>query len=117
VHASVAQATFGNTLVCFERGILEIRMVSDRSEWSLEVSGNVHGDDWFDADIWRACLEGHDAQVELTAVVAQVDYVRSHLEEIQEAFGSRPDALLGCLREKRAARARASLKLARERPA
>jgi hypothetical protein len=55
--ATEPSESFGDRVVMCEGPALSARMLSDRGEWYRELAG-ADWDDWFDADVWRACLEG-----------------------------------------------------------
>src|ERR671931_2245692 len=70
--------SFGDQIFGFERGPCGVRLVRDRSQWFLEV-GRPLRDEWFDADIWRSCLEGNDPPKDPTALSDQVAYFKESL--------------------------------------
>lgn len=62
--------SFGDQLTAYARGKLAIRSVRDRGQWFVEASPNS-GEDWYDADVWRACLIGVRAPDEPRVVQEQ----------------------------------------------
>jgi len=104
---------FGDSLQVFGRGLLRIRLLSDRGQWFLELSSPLLGDNWFDADLWRAHHAGLEAPDNVSSLGDQVDYFRTHMTDIQIALGSTQGAeIADSLRGKREARARRRLGLA-----
>ena len=68
---------FGNQVIDFTKGRLRVRLVLDRSTWTIEV-----GD--YDPDVWRAALEGVDPN-EPSPLDAQAEWVRANLDTLRRA--------------------------------
>ena len=105
-HVSSA---FGDRLLLFEREPCRVRLVRDRGQWFLEIAGPTTSD-WFDADIWRSCLEGRDPPLDPTAPSAQAAYLRTSLSHIDDAIRGN-SVIADCLRQRGRWRARARLGL------
>ena len=72
---------FGNQVIDFTKGRLRVRLVLDRSTWTIEV-----GD--YDPDVWRAALEGVDPR-EPSPLDAQAEWVRANLDTLRRAARDR----------------------------
>jgi hypothetical protein len=107
-----ASESFGNRVVTCEGPALAVRMVSDRGQWFLDV-GRVEWGDWFDPDVWRACIEGAEIPLRPRELAAQAEYVARNVERLADAVEEESE-VLSCLRQARAARARRRLSLADE---
>lgn len=107
--------SFGDRVVTCEGLALAVRVVSDRGQWFVEV-GRVDWDDWFDPDVWRACIEGAEAPPEPRELAAQAEYVALNVERLAAvaAAAAEETEVLTCLRQARAARARRRLSLDKE---
>ena len=89
--------SFGEVSFTYDGPLLRIQMSLDRGgKWFMEI-GRREWDAWYDADIWRACVEGGDAPVEPRDLATQTEYVAQHLDELAEAATKQPD-LFDCLR-------------------
>lgn len=107
--ATDASEIFGDRVVVCEGPTLAVRMVSDRGEWFLEVA-RVDWGDWFDADVWKACLEDSELPFHPRDLSAQAEYVALNVQRLAAAVEADED-VLGCLRQGRAERARRRLGL------
>jgi hypothetical protein len=95
--------SFGDTFLVLVRRGLSVRIVRDRGQWSVEVSG-PGGDQWFSPMVWRTYLDGDAGDVATPALDEQCQLVSKRLDEMQAAAES--DAALGeRLLESRALRA------------
>jgi len=72
---------FGNRVVDFTEGRLRVRLVLDRSTWTIEVGE-------YDPDLWRAALEGTDP-TDPSPLDAQAEWVRANLDELRRAARDR----------------------------
>lgn len=93
VAEELASSSFGDLAVTFRRGILEVRVVRDRGQWSIEIAGPATG--FYDPDIWRACLEGRAAPLDPAPLADQAAFVLGHLDELGRAAAdaATPDCL------------------------
>ena len=107
--ATEPSESFGDRVVMCEGPALAVRMVSDRGEWFLEAGGADWGD-WFDADVWRACLEGSELPLDPRDLSVQAEYVALNVERLAAAAEEEGE-VLDCLRQRRAERARHRLGL------
>lgn len=105
-------ASFGDLVMRFDRSSLEIRFVSDRGQWFLEIR-RTGWDDWFDPDTWRACLHGLPIEREPRPLDQQAEFVAGELDDLVIAVDRRFAArtLRKCLEDARAARSHARLGL------
>lgn len=89
--------SFGDVDLTYEGPLLGVRVFSDRGEdWFVEI-GRLEWDDWYDADVWRACVEGGDAPLKPRDLAAQADYISQHIDDLAAAATKQPD-LFDCLR-------------------
>ena len=72
---------FGNRVIDFTEGRLRVRLVLDRSVWTIELGDR-------DADVWRAALDGTDA-TEPIPVDEQAEWVRANLDRIRRGARDR----------------------------
>jgi hypothetical protein len=87
-------------------------MVSDRGQWFVEARGvNWDEQKWFDADVWRACVESSEIPLEPRDLPAQANYMESHLEHLVAAIADARN-ILACLDRTRTSRAMRRLGLA-----
>lgn len=112
VDSSERSAAFGNRVVDFARGPLRARFVSDRGQWFVELRRDTW-DDWFDPDIWRACLDDVPVARDPRVLDEQAAYVAAAIERIGEAVAHRFSAhrLRSCLERQRSTRSRRRLGL------
>ena len=103
--------SFGDRVVTYEGPTLAIRLVSDRGQWFLEA-GCADWDDWFDPDVWKACIDGDEVPFEPRELAAQVEYVALNVERL--AAAAQAGEVLTCLRQQRAARTNRRLSLGHE---
>lgn len=85
-----------------------VRVIADRGEWWVEA-GALSQADWFDADVWRACMEGPPASFDPSPFHDQARYFLEHIADLPEA-ALKPDTA-ECLSRTRARRARERLGL------
>ena len=83
--ADDASESFGDRVVMCDGPAFAVRMVCDRGQWFLEV-GRVDWDEWFDVDVWRACIERAEVPRELPA---QADYVALNIERLSSRLKRR----------------------------
>ena len=103
---------FGDVVILLQRGLIDIRFVSDRGEWSVELSGRGLGGDWFDIDIWEACLDSKRASKEPSSLEQQAAALLARLSEISAILAATDAAAVAsALQSLRAERARARLGL------
>ena len=81
----VDRATFGNIIVLLQGRRLSIRIVCDRGEWSLEVSGQDSPDDWYDIALIHECLSDSEVD-EAMPPEQQATLLREHWETIRDRF-------------------------------
>lgn len=86
---------FGNWLIVLVRAPCRVRLVRDRSQWFLDLSGEGLRD-WHGPNRWRGCLEGEDASPLDLSFNDGVAYVRRALPDIVEALRTRSN-LEACL--------------------
>lgn len=106
---SARTESFGDRLVVYAKSLLLVRIVSDRSQWFLELGGR-DWDDWFDPDTWKACLDRTELSLEPSTTSEQAEFLGNNLGRIIDAV-DRNHGLLECLGEKRALRAKHRLGL------
>ncbi len=109
--APVAEAGSGvvDRVVELERSGCSIRIVADRAQWWIEV-GSVGGQDWFDPDVWEACLDLVPVNREVTPLADRARFVSERWREMCRELEANPD-ILECLRRARRTRARERLGL------
>lgn len=95
---------FGDRSIELDRTPIVVRITSDRGQWFLELA-HREWDEWFDADTWRACLEGSDPPDEPRPLDVQSAFLLSNLGRIANAGRSNAVDLLPCLRQAHAVRA------------
>jgi hypothetical protein len=66
---------FGNRVIDLDDGDLHVRLVLDRSLWTIEVGDH-------DPDLWRAALDDWDPR-EPSPVEAQAEWTRANLDRIR----------------------------------
>lgn len=98
-----------NRLLEFQRESCSVRISADRGEWWIEVGGPTIGD-WFDPDVWEACLDGVPVQIEPTELEERVEFVCQRWRDIARALGP-PCDIAECLDRARSTRARTRLGL------
>jgi hypothetical protein len=79
------RASFGDQVITFAAADLRVLLTRDRGQWSLEL-GHPDWGEAYDADIWRAALEGTDP-TEPTTLEAQAAYVSDRLAALRVAAG------------------------------
>jgi hypothetical protein len=96
--------TFGsrhNQVVVFKKQSCEVRVIADRSQWFAEM--RLEGmDGWFDADVWRACLDDEDVAIEPAPLTFQVKFL---LANWRRASLTDPEEMETCLLRTRSFRA------------
>lgn len=105
-----AQEGFGDRTIVATNPPIDVRLVSDRGQWFIELA-HTDWDDWFDPDVWRACLNDNAIPDEPQPFTAQAEFLLEELERIGAAAQTDGDGLLACLRDRRAARSRRRLGL------
>jgi hypothetical protein len=100
VETGQLSLAFGSQVLVFRDETIAVRAVSDRGLWSLEIA-TPQRDNWYDAEIWAACLDARDAPTEPRDLSAQAQFVRERLDDVRRAMIERtPDELLQCLLER-----------------
>ena len=97
-----------NRLVELRRGPMGVRVTADRGQWWVELGGQPLGD-WFDPDVWEACLDNVPVPMEPSELEVQVHFVRHRWHEVANRLDSADVAR--CLDRKRSTRARTRLGL------
>jgi len=98
-----------NRLLELRRESCVVRITADRGEWWIELGGPAL-EDWFDPDIWQACLDDVPVQMEPTDLDEQVAFVRQRWPDVAKALNS-PKDHAECLDRARSTRARTRLGL------
>ncbi len=93
-----APESFGNWFLLYERGPCRVRLVRDRGQWILDISGPDR-DEWFDVDIWLSCLEGRNPPTGPYKLDEHVALLRKSLARIDDALRSRA-GIADCLRQR-----------------
>lgn len=99
---------FGDRTIELDRIPVVMRITSDRGQWVLELA-HREWDEWFDPDVWRACLEGSVPPDQPRPLDIQSTFVLSNLGRITQAGRANGADLLPCLRHADAIRARGRL--------
>ncbi|NED97105.1 hypothetical protein G1H11_17535 [Phytoactinopolyspora alkaliphila] len=99
-HASKG---FGDEVTCYSFMHVSVRVVRDRGQWFFEASP-TNGVDWFDADLWHACLTNETPPVEPRASAAQAHLLTNDLADLTETAQEAPMATVERLRSLRRAR-------------
>jgi len=94
-----------NRYMEFVLGALRIRVVADRAQWWIEAGSP--DTDWFDADVWQACLDRRVIAFEPSPLDLQAEFMANRWKELVTHQLSSAD----CLRRTRARRARERLGL------
>ena len=108
--AESAVDSFGDHMTVLAKSPIEVRLLSDRGQWFIELSCEGW-DDWFDPDVWRSCLEDEPVSEEPTALSAQAEYIIENIGRIREFAGGSKARLRACLENQRAARSHLRLGL------
>ena len=87
---------------------LGIWLSADRGHWWIEL-GASSGRDWYDPDVWEACLDDTPIRMEPSAMNDQADFVRERWREVAEQVTT--SSVRACLDRKRSTRARERLGL------
>lgn len=95
-HTDDGDAPFGNRCDTFSRDGFQVRTVLDRSEWWIEVAGSAT--DFYDPDIWQACLDGAAAPLEPSTLSERAGIVVSRLDELATAGAT--EQVRECLRRR-----------------
>jgi len=98
-----------NRLIELRRGSFGVRITADRGQWWIELGGPDLAD-WFDPDIWEACLDDVPVEMEPSGLQQRVDVVRARWREAADRLDSSPE-IKECLDRKRSTRARTRLGL------
>jgi hypothetical protein len=83
-----------------------VRVTADRGQWWLDI-GRPPEVDWYDTDVWTACLDGHSTRSEPSSLEEQVDFAVRRWVDVAAAGRDVTDRLAG----ERAIRARERLGL------
>lgn len=103
------QGTGGvNRLLVLRRASCDIRITVDRGEWWIELGCSAL--DWFDPDVWQACLDDVPVHMEPTELDERVAFVLQRWPDVAAALDS-PQDFAGCLDRARSTRARTRLGL------
>lgn len=86
-----------------------VRVSADRGEWWVELGGAAIGD-WFDPDVWEACLDRVPVMMEPADLDERVDFVLHRMRDVEQAIADDP-AIGRCLDRARSTRARTRLGL------
>jgi hypothetical protein len=86
---------------------LVVHLTADRGQWFVEI-GRMEWQEWFDADVWSACLSGNDVPLEPSPLAIQVQWIEDQWPSLV-ALGNREP--LECLIIKRRERAQRRLSL------
>lgn len=97
-----------NRTIEMQTDMFGLRLVADRGQWWIE-GGPLGQGDWFDADVWRSCLEERPASFDPSPFAEQVEYFCTQHEAMAEA--ARDADLAQRLVRSRARRARERLGL------
>lgn len=108
VESSVRSNSFGNRIVQLARGPVRVRLVRDRSQWSIDLSRDGWND-WFDPDLWRSCLDNVPIASDPSPLDEDAKFVVEAIEQISTAVGPRLAAwkLRSCLKRSQVARSKA----------
>lgn len=98
-----------NRLLELRREACSLRITADRGEWWIELGGPTLGD-WFDPDVWEACLDGLPVQMEPAELEDRVEFVSRRWPEIARVLIV-PTDVGECLDRTRSIRARTRLSL------
>ncbi|NED97135.1 hypothetical protein G1H11_17695 [Phytoactinopolyspora alkaliphila] len=96
---------FGDEVTCYSFMNVSVRVVRDRGQWFFEASP-TNGADWFDADLWHACLTNEPAPVEPRSASIQAHLLTNELADLTETAQTSPMVTLERLRALRRARSR-----------
>jgi hypothetical protein len=96
---------FGDALLVLADGTLQVRLISDRGQWFVEVGGTTI-DGWFSPMVWRAYLDRSIDDLSTPSFRTQCEMVLGKLQEIEGAVLNDID-LTGQLLIARAKRSRA----------
>jgi hypothetical protein len=102
-------ASFGDRSIVLAETPLAVRFIAERGQWFVELSCESW-DDWFDPDVWEACLNDGPVRDEPAALDAQAEFITENLDHLARVVTQSESGLRTCLNEKRAARARQRLK-------
>ena len=93
----VRNGIFDNQRQLLEGPPLRVVIGIERSVPFLQLSAvGMGGEDWFDLDLWRSCLEGKSPPSEPRPLADQVRYLREHLDELR-SLALDVHALRSCL--------------------
>jgi hypothetical protein len=101
---SVEVTAFGgpqNQVIVLQKQGCDVRVVADRGQWFAEMQLDGMSD-WFDADMWRACMDSEDVAIEPAPVALQVQFL---LENWRRAVLMDPVRIEPCLQRSRSFRA------------
>jgi hypothetical protein len=86
VLAETESEGFGDRLVVLGRGAVLARLVRERGQWFLEVASGTPGDEWFDMDLWLACLDHTPVPKEPSPLIDQAAALIGRLPDIESAL-------------------------------
>lgn len=98
-----------NIVLVLQRGRCGVRISADRGEWWIEMGGAAIGD-WFDPDIWDACLRDVPVATEPMELEERTKFVRHRWRDVAKAIDT-PSDIVSCLDRQRSTRARTRLGL------
>lgn len=99
---------FGDHSIELDRAPIAVRITSDRGRWTIELT-HRKWDEWFDPDVWRACLEDRKPPDEPRSLGDQSAFILSNVDRLGEVGRANTADLLPCLRQAHAVRARRRL--------
>jgi hypothetical protein len=97
-----------NCVLEFQRHTCGVRVGADRGRWWVEL-GPGSPTNWFDPDLWEACLDGGSVRSEPSGLEKQISFVMRRWREVAKAMESA--RTLDCLHDARSRRARQRLGL------
>lgn len=109
VNAEPPLPSFGDRVITFVQAPLAIRLISDRGQWFIAMTRPAWHD-WFDADLWQACLDNETGEQPGTSLADQATFVTNNLDRLAAAAeGTSSAGLLQLLKQRRAAGAKRRL--------
>jgi hypothetical protein len=97
---------FGNVLLLLRRDETRLRVVKDRSQWSVEIAA-PGSEEWFSPAVWRALIHGALGSLDVLTPQQEIDFVRENLTSIEATSKEFSGRTLEGLRDWRAKRASA----------
>jgi hypothetical protein len=101
---SVEVTAFGspqNQVMVLKKQGCDVRVVADRGQWFAEMQLDGMSD-WFDADVWRACMNSEDVAIEPAPLSLQIQFL---LENWRQAALMDHAQIEPCLQRSRSFRA------------